>query len=212
MSDKHTFLEELEEEGKEYLNNLISKEKLDKTRLLDRIQSEFNKVDNIKDPVAFLKYVIRKTDLSAYKKEKQDNSSIGFNTDAWIQKWSDDGFIGSHVDQLVIIRTLEHLLYDRDVEIDDILDLKQKVEKYCIDNQKMNLSDVAEFIFKSKLARSNKLDEAAIRLEANKDADLYRKFCEIKESDNDDPFNWLPLSEEQMNKLKEADGERLQDS
>lgn len=208
-----TFIEQIDERSKTLINNLISYNKLDRTRLIEKIQMEFDTNPDISNPSAYVTRIVKTLDLSLYKRQKVDNSHVGFNTDAWIKKWDDDGFTGTYLDQLIIIRTYEFLLYDCDVLVDEILELKRKVEQYCIANNKMSLSEVADAIFKTKTVKLNKVDEAAIRKEAAETEELMNSLKERDEKlESDDDGLPFPITIEERNKLKEADGERLQDS
>lgn len=202
MSENHKFLEGLEENGKEYLNNLISKEKLDKTRFLDRIQSEFNKVENVRDPIAFLKFTINKIVLADYKVTPLSINKIEFDYDAWKKRWDDKGFSGDDVDHILVIRIYEHMVNEFPVTVDEIKELDTKVTDYCVEKNLMNYSDVLNSILRTKTFKKCNVPVEELRKDAAETVELLNFFTERdgKAEDFDPTFSIAEI--EQVNKLE----------
>lgn len=202
MSENHKFLEGLEENGKKYLNNLISKEKLDKTRFLDRIQSEFNKVENVRDPIAFLKFTINKIVLADYKEVPLSINRIEFDYDAWKKKWDDKGFSGDDIDYVLIIRIYEHMVNEFPVTLDEIRELDRKVTDYCVENNLVTYSDILNSILRTKTFKKCNVPVDTLRKDASETVDLMN-FFKNRESESEEFDPTFSIAEiEQVNKLE----------
>ena len=166
MRDDQTFLDGLEEEGKEYLKNLISKEKLDETRFLERIQSEFDKVGKIKSPTGFLKFIIRKINLTEYKLSPTSINRIEFNWWKWSKRWIDKGFKGSQIDAVTLIFIYEHCVNEFPVTVNEIEDVDQKIIDYCLQKGLTRIADIQDYFLKSRIAKRCNVPTEQLRHQA----------------------------------------------
>lgn len=166
MRDDQTFLDGLEEEGKEYLKNLISKEKLDETRFLERIQSEFDKVDKIKSPTGFLKFIIRKINLTEYKLSPTSINRIEFSWWKWSKRWIDKGFKGSQIDAVTLIFIYEHCVNEFPVTVNEIEDVDQKIVDYCLQKGLTRIADIQDYFLKSRIAKRCNIPVEQLRHQA----------------------------------------------
>ena len=153
MRDDQTFLEGLEEEGRNYLKNLISKEKLDEARFLERIQSEFNKVGSVKSSTGFLKFIVRKINLTEYKASPTSINYIELSWWKWSKRWIDKGFKGSQIDAVTLIYIYEHCVNEFPVTLDEIEDVNQKIIDYCLKKELTRITDIQNYFLKSQIAK-----------------------------------------------------------
>lgn len=177
MRDNQTFLDGLEEEGKEYLKKLISKEKLDETRFLERIQNEFNKVDKVKSPTGFLKFIIRKINLTEYKLSPTSINRIEFRWWKWSKRWIDKGFKGSQIDAITVIFIYEHCVNEFPVTVDEIEDVDQKIIDYCLQKGLTRITDIKDYFLKSRIAKRCNIPVEQLRHQAEEAILLWEKFA-----------------------------------
>ena len=201
MGDNYKFLEGMEEEGKTFLNNLILKEKLDKTRFLERIQKEFNLTNKVRDPIAFLKFIVRKIGVTDYKLTPLSINRIELDSDAWKKRWDDKGFSGKTVTHILIIGIYENMVNEFPVTLDEIRELDKSITDYCVKKELHDYAHILRFIRKSKVYKKCNVPLRELIKDAKEAANLIDFFA--KRDERNEEFDPTFSSEdiENMNKL-----------
>ena len=196
-----TFLERIDERAKTTLEKIISNNKLDRSRLMDRIQLEFDMNPDVTNPSAYLTIVLRKIYLADYKKVPLSINRIEFDGDAWKKRWDDKGFSGEDVDHFLIIEIYEHMVNEFPVTLDEIRELDKNVTDYCVEKNLMNYSDILNSILRTKTFKKCNVPVEELRKDAIETVELWNYFKE--RDDEAEEFDPTFSSEdiENMNKL-----------
>ena len=196
-----TFLERIDERAKTTLEKIISNNKLDRSRLMDRIQLEFDMNPDVTNPSAYLTIVLRKIYLADYKKVPLSIKRIEFDGDAWKKRWDDKGFSGEEVDYFLIIEIYEHMVNEFPVTLDEIRELDKNVTDYCVEKNLMNYSDILNSILRTKTFKKCNVPVEELRKDAIETVELWNYFKERDEQNEEFDPTFSNEDIENMNKL-----------
>lgn len=196
-----TFLERIDERSKKTLENIIFNNKLDKTRLMERIQLKFDTHPDIANPSAYLSFILKNINIADYKVVPLSINRIEFACDNWKKRWDDKGFSGDDVTYYLIIRIYEHMVNEFPVTVDEIRELDTKVTDYCVENNLINYSDILNSILRTKTFKKCNVPVEELRKDAIETVELLNCFKERdgKAEDFDPTFSIEDI--ELMNKL-----------
>lgn len=196
-----TFLERIDERAKTTLEKIISNNKLDRSRLMDRIQLEFDMNPDVTNPSAYLTIVLRKIYLADYKKVPLSIKRIEFDDDAWKKRWDDKGFSGEDVDHFLIIGIYEHMVNEFPVTLDEIRELDKNVIDYCVEKNLMNYSDILNSILRTKTFKKCNVPVEELRKDAIETVELWNYFKERDDEAEEFDPTFSNEDIENMNKL-----------
>ena len=198
---KITFLERIDERAKTTLEKIISNNKLDRSRLMDRIQLEFDMNPDVSNPSAYLTIVLRKIYLTDYKEVPLSVNRIEFDYDSWKKKWDDKGFSGQAIEHILIISIYEFMTNEFPVTVDEIRELDNSVTEYCVEKGFLRYSDILKFVRKSKVYKRCNVPLRQLIKDAKETIELWDYFqSREKETEEFDPtFSIADI--ELMNKL-----------
>lgn len=196
-----TFLERIDERAKTTLEKIISNNKLDRSRLMDRIQLEFDMNPDVTNPSAYLTIVLRKIYLADYKKVPLSINRIVFDYDAWKKRWDDKGFSGKTVTHILIIRIYENMVNEFPVTLDEIRELDKSVTDYCVKKELHDYAHILRFIRKSKVYKKCNVPLRELIKDAKKAANLIDFFAKRDEQNEEFDPTFSIEDIENMNKL-----------
>lgn len=196
-----TFLERIDERAKTTLEKIISNNKLDRSRLMDRIQLEFDMNPYVTNPSAYLTIVLRKIYLADYKKVPLSINRIVFDYDAWKKRWDDKGFSGKIVTHILIIRIYENMVNEFPVTLDEIRELDKSVTDYCVKKELHDYAHILRFIRKSKVYKKCNVPLRELIKDAKESAELIDFFAKRDEQNEEFDPTFSNEDIENMNKL-----------
>lgn len=196
-----TFLERIDERAKTTLEKIISNNKLDRSRLMDRIQLEFDMNPDVTNPSAYLTIVLRKIYLADYKKVPLSINRIELDYDAWKKRWDDKGFSGKTVTHILIIRIYENMVNEFPVTLDEIRELDKNITDYCVMKELHDYAHILKFIRKSKVYKKCNVPLRELIKDAKKAAELIDFFAKRDEQNEEFDPTFSNEDIENMNKL-----------
>ena len=196
-----TFLERIDERAKTTLEKIISSNKLDRTRLMDRIQLEFDMNPDVTNPSAYLTIVLRKIYLADYKKVPLSINRIVFDYDAWKKRWDDKGFSGKTVTHILIIGIYENMVNEFPVTLDEIRELDNSVTDYCVKKELHDYAHILRFIRKSKVYKKCNVPLRELIKDAKETTELIDFFAKRDEQNEEFDPTFSIEDIELMNKL-----------
>ena len=196
-----TFLERIDERAKTTLEKIISNNKLDRSRLMDRIQLEFDMNPDVTNPSAYLTIVLRKIYLADYKKVPLSINRIELDSDAWKKRWDDKGFSGKTVTHILIIRIYENMVNEFPVTLDEIRELDKSVTDYCVKKELHDYAHILKFIRKSKVYKKCNVPLRELIKDAKETTELIDFFAKRDEQNEEFDPTFSIEDIELMNKL-----------
>lgn len=196
-----TFLERIDERAKTTLEKIISINKLDRTRLMDRIQLEFDMNPDVTNPSAYLNIILRKIYLTDYKVVPLSINRIEFDCDAWKRRWDDKGFSGKTVTHILIIRIYENMVNEFPVTLDEIRELDKSITDYCVKKDLHDYAHILRFIRKSKVYKKCNVPLRQLIKDAKEAAELIDFFAKRDEQNEEFDPTFSNEDIENMNKL-----------
>lgn len=196
-----TFLERIDERAKTTLEKIISNNKLDRSRLMDRIQLEFDMNPDVTNPSAYLTIVLRKIYLADYKKVPLSINRIELDYDAWKKRWDDKGFSGKTVTHILIIEIYENMVNEFPVTLDEIRELDKSITDYCVKKELYDYAHILRFIRKSKVYKKCNVPLRELIKDAKEGAELIEFFAKRDEQNEEFDPTFSNEDIENMNKL-----------
>lgn len=196
-----TFLERIDERAKTTLEKIISNNKLDRSRLMDRIQLEFDMNPDVTNPSAYLTIVLRKIYLADYKKVPLSINRIELDYDAWKKRWDDKGFSGKTVTHILIIRIYENMVNEFPVTLDEIRELDKSITDYCVMKELHDYAHILRFIRKSKVYKKCNVPLRELIKKSKEAAKLIDFFAKRDEQNEEFDPTFSNKDIENMNKL-----------
>ena len=196
-----TFLERIDERAKTTLEKIISNNKLDRSRLVDRIQMEFDMNPEVANPSAYLNIILRRIYLADYKEVPLSINRIELDSDAWKKRWDDKGFSGKTVTHILIMRIYENMVNEFPVTLDEIRELDKSITDYCVMKELHDYAHILRFIRKSKVYKKCNVPLRQLIKDAKETTELIDFFAKRDEQNEEFDPTFSIADIELMNKL-----------